>query len=94
MTKVTQLDNKRFEVTIDDVTRVIDIDLYNILSDEDYNRLDSLGKLQDDMNCPWLGDAFWIAVAKPIAAKNSFDVEKYLENPSDYTCWIDRDYTW
>ena len=70
----------QYKVTFKAESKIIDLDGYTMMSDDDYNMIQEAGLIQDEMMSPQFheGDLFWLAAAKNAANYSGFDVEEYI----------------
>ena len=62
------------------VVKTVDLDGMTIISNEDYDRLESLNMLHEDMFAPKHseGDEFWLAAVESLVNYSDFDVDQYI----------------
>jgi len=81
-TTVTSIGGNEYEVTIGDVTQVVDLDGFTPISDDDYTAIDTV---VDDMDDSFIapmhsdGDKFFLAALEYVISYTQFDVDEYLE---------------
>ena len=79
----------QYLVTIGEESRMVDLDGFTIMSNEDYSAIEQAGLLQDDMECPAtaknnkLWDNFELAALEYAANYSGFDAEEYIANHAE-----------